>query len=136
MDGYGADAFLLQWEGFTSTRGYPQVVWSDKGLQLTSSSNYVTWAEREDPSRWEWNRIQDQAGSRTEWRYVPAGCQFRNGLAESRVKAVKHTPAHTIAGTMINAKPTLSYLELQVFLAQANIVNDRHLGLRSLSMTF
>ena len=42
MDTHGTEAFLMQWENFTALRGSPKVVWSDRGSQLTSASNYVT----------------------------------------------------------------------------------------------
>ena len=55
-------------------------------------------------------------------------------MCESRVKALKHTLKHVVDGSTINEKPTVSYVELQVFLAKAaNIVNDRPLGIRSLT---
>ena len=133
MHNYGTSAFLLQWENFTALRGCPRLVWSDKGSQLTSAGNYITWTAREDPSNWGWDAISAQAARQgTTWKFVPAGCQFRNGLAEARVKAMKQTLMHTMVGSTINAKPTVTYAELQVFLARAaGIVNDRPLGLRS-----
>ena len=84
---YSTGAFLLAWDHFTSRRGYPGKVFSDKGSQLTSAGNMVafgteeTWAEIE----------QESAKQGTEWEFAPAGAQFRNGLAEARVKAVKQT---------------------------------------------
>jgi hypothetical protein len=87
---YGTQAFLLQWENFTALRGHPSVVVSDRGSQLTSANNYVTWTKNEDPSNWDWDSVVTNGSRRgTEWRFVPAGCQYRNGLAESRVKALK-----------------------------------------------
>ena len=42
MHDYGTEAFLLQYEHFTSVRGHPAKIVSDKGSQLTSAGNYVT----------------------------------------------------------------------------------------------
>ena len=108
MHDYGTQAFLLQWGKFTALRGDPGVVVSDKGAQLTSKHNLVAYPEKHAPTNWDWESIKE-AGARigTEWRFVPAGAQFRNGLAERRVAALKHTVDHTLANSMIAKKPTL-----------------------------
>ena len=95
----------------------------------------MTWTEAEDPSKWGWGDVESRTARQgTQWNFVPAGCQFRNGLCESRVKALKHTLKHVVDGSTVNEKPTVSYVELQVFLAKAaNILNDRPLGIRSLT---
>ena len=65
---------------------------------------------------------------------MPAGCQYRNGLAESRVKAVKTTLSHMLNSTLIGTKPTLFYDELCTTLARAaSIINDRPIGVRSMT---
>ena len=65
---------------------------SDKGSQLTSANNYVTWTKEEDPSNWDWDPVVNVGFRKgTEWRFSPAGCQYRNGLAGSSVKAFKAT---------------------------------------------
>ena len=95
MHDYGTGAFLLQWENFTALRGCPKLVWSDRGSQLTSAGNYVTWSAREDPSTWGWDEISAQAARQgTSWRFVPAGCQFRNGLAVAGESNEADTHAH------------------------------------------
>ena len=109
MHNYGTEAFLLQWLNFVAIRGAPLKVVSDRGSQLTSANNYVTWEGKEDPSKWGWNEISEKAArGGTEWEFVPAGCQWRNGLAESRVKAMKSTLSHMMAATLINSKPTIT----------------------------
>ena len=132
MHTYGTEAFLLQWGNFTALRGCPKQVWSDKGSQLTSSANYVTWSEAEDPSKWQRESIKFTAARQnTEWKFVPSGCQFRNGLVESRVRILKQTLLHVMHGTLIHDKPTASYAEVQTFLSRAaNNCNDRLLGVR------
>lgn len=61
----------------------------------------------------------------TTWRFAPPGCQFRDGLAESRVKAMKKTMTHLTNGGPMN------YAEYCSVLARAaNIINDRPLGVR------
>merc|ERR1712002_1238535 len=77
-----------------------------------------------------------QTGARagTNWVFVPAGCQFWNGLAEARVRAIKRTISHMLASTVNGKKPTLNYAELGTLLAKAaNIVNDHPIGIKNLT---
>ena len=102
------------------------MVVSDQGKQLTSSSNAAAFKAKESPDAWNWEKMK-QTGARagTNWVFVPAGCQFRNGLAEARMRAIKHTISHMLASTVNGEKPTLNYAELATLLAKAaNIVND------------
>ena len=61
----------------------------------------------------------------TVWRFTSTGCQFKDGLAESRVKMMKKTLVHLHAGGELN------YAEFECVLARAaNVINDRPLGVR------
>ena len=124
---YGAEAFLLQYKHFVSIRGTPKQVVSDKGSQLTSAAITVTASQ--DPMNWNWKEVEASSNRMgTEWSFVPAGCQYRNGLAESRVKILKSTLSHTFTGS------NLSYAELSTALSRAaNIANDRPIGVRNLT---
>ena len=128
MHDYSTHAFLLQWDYFTAIRGVPAKVVSDRGSQLTSAGNTVAWGgdAKQDGSKL-WAEVESVSAKRgTRWEFVPAGAQFRNGLAEARVKAVKQTLWHMLMATLVSGKPTLSYAELLTVLAQvANIINDR-----------
>merc|ERR1711888_73542 len=131
----GTQAFLLQWSRFTAIRGVPGVAVSDCGSQLKSVKNTVAYPEAQDPKNWNWDEVEAE-GARvgTSWRFVPPGAQFRNGLAERRVAALKSTLNHLLANTIVTEKPTLHYAELQALLSRAaNIVNDRPIGIRSLT---
>ena len=87
---YGTEALLLQWDHFVALRGTPSKVVSDQGKQLTPSSNAAAFTNKENPESWNWKELEEAgAKSGTEWEFVPAGCQFRNGLAEARVKVSK-----------------------------------------------
>ena len=110
-------------------------VTSDKGSQLTGAANYVSWNTEESPANWDWNKISEESAMQnTEWKFVAAGCQFRNGLAERRVGATKSTLNHLLGSTLIGMKPTLNYAELQCVLSRAaDIINDRPLGVRYLT---
>ena len=93
-------------------------------------SNYLAWA-----SKWEWEIVQQRSARKgTEFQFIPPGCQFCNGLAENRVKIIKQTLAHTMTGTTINNKLTVTYAEMQTFLLRATyIMNDRPIGVRHLT---
>ena len=130
MHDYSTEALLLQWDHFTAIRGVPAKVVSDRGSQLTSAGNVVAWGASDDGKQdgsKVWTDLENVSARRgTKWQFVPAGAQFRNGLAEARVKAVKQTLWHVLMSTLVNGKPTLTYAELATVLAQvANIVNDR-----------
>ena len=69
-----------------------------------------------------------------EWRFVPPGAQFQNGLAERRVAVLKDLLHHLLANMIIGGKPTLNYAELNTLLSRAvNIVNNRPIGVKSLT---
>ena len=131
MHDYGTEAFLLQYRSFVSLRGKPAKVTSDQGSQLTSKGNVVVTAA-EHPTSWGWQEVADRTAQEgTVWEFVPAGCQYRNGLAENRVKVVKKTLAIMIDRTV--DQKALTYAEMEVLLQEAaNVVNDRPVGLRGL----
>ena len=111
------------------------MVVSDQGKQLTSRSNSTAFKAKESPDAWNWDEMK-QTGARagTSWEFVPAGCQFQNGLAEARVHAIKRTISHMLASTVNGKKPTLNYAELATLLAKAaNIVNDRPIGVKNIT---
>ena len=120
---YEAEAFLLQWDQFAALRGCPAKVVSDRGSQLTAAAHYISWPASQDPSGWDWDMVSSRsARAGKSWEFFPAGCQFRNGLAESRVKILKATLGHTLVGN------TQIYAECSVVLSRAaNIANDRPL---------
>ena len=98
---------------------------SNQGKQLTSSSNAAAFTNKENPESWNWKELEE-AGAKagTEWKFVEAGCQFRNGLAEARIKATKQTLEHMLTTAVNGGKPTLSYAELQTLLTKiANVIN-------------
>jgi hypothetical protein len=134
---YSTDAFLNCWEHFAAVRGHPSKVVSDRGSQLTSSRNSVAFTNADSPVSWDWAEVKARGARKgTTWEFVPAGAQFRNGLSEARVKAIKGTLDHMFASSLINVKPTLNYAELVTVLSQAaNIINDRPIGAKVLTET-
>ena len=111
-----------------ATGGVPAKVVGDRGSQLTSKGNSIAWEgdDKQDGSK-VWEEAENvSAGRGTRWEFVPAGAQFRNELAEARVKVEKETLKNMLMATLVSGKPTLSYAELATVLTQAaNIVNDR-----------
>ena len=74
MHNYSTVTFLLQWRRFVVIHGCPVVVVSNRGSQLTS---------KENEANMDWKSIKESGvSSGTRWDFVPAGCQYRNGLCE------------------------------------------------------
>ena len=135
LHSYGADAFLLRWRVFTCLRGNPKLVISDKGSQLQAASRTIDWSKNEDPVSWQWQSIEGATSSfGTKWQFVPPGCQWQNGLAESRIKILKQTYRRCVIGTVNGNKSYISYGEMQALLAEMmDRINNRPIGLRSLT---
>ena len=136
MTGYGAKHFLMSWWIFCELRGYPSKVQSDSGSQLKASVPVVTWYEDEDPTKWDWDNITAQTARRgTEFKIVEAGCQWRNGLAESQIKSMKKSLFQVASSSNLKAvNPKLDYQELSLLLHRiANISNERPLGVRGIT---
>ena len=119
----GTDAFLTAWNTFRAIRGDPDTVYSDRGSNLKKAATFV---EEEDPEKWGWDEISKSSAKKgTVWRFTPPGCQFRDGLAESRVKMMKKSLVHLHSGGELN------YAEFECVLAKAaSVINDRPLGIR------
>ena len=90
-----------------AVRDKPCKIKADLVSQLTSVDNYVAWTEAEVQVYWRWDAVWNaRARAGTIWELVPAGCQFRHGLAKSIVKALKLTLKHMIGLTLISKRPT------------------------------
>ena len=121
--GHSTSAFLTQWDYFVVKHGRPSEVVSDRGSQPTSS-------DKTDLLNWE--QIKGREAERaTAWRFLPAGHQWRNELAESRVKGFKVALKQTLSRTLSGGKPTLSYELCTVLTMAANVVNDQPIALRT-----
>ena len=119
---YGTSALLVQWKHFVTKRGRPTKVVSDRGSKLTSAGNIAVL---------DWDQVEDRG---TAWECVTTGHQWRNKIAELRVKAFKETLKQMFAKTLTGGEPTLSYNELCTLLTMtANVVNNQPITLRSLT---
>ena len=65
-------------------------------IMILSSLSYM-WPEAK----------QKTIGSSTTWEFMPAGCQYRNRLAETWVKVVKMTLQHLLTNILIANKLTV-----------------------------
>ena len=82
--------------------------------------------DEEDPEKWGWDEISKSSAKKgTVWRFIPPGCQYRDGLAESRVKMMKKSLVH------LHSRGELNYAEFECVLARAaKVINNRPLGVR------
>jgi hypothetical protein len=125
MTGYGAEHFLMAWWIFCELRGYPTKVQSDSGSQLKASVAVEPWQDSEDPTAWDWRKITNQTARKgTEFKIVEPGCQWRNGLAESQIKAMKSLFQLASNSVIKSRNPTLNFQEWTLLLHRvANISN-------------
>ena len=124
--GYSTADFLLMHDRFTTMKGIPSKIVSDRGTQLVASSIVV--AESDLPGKaYDWEKVTRENSCST-WEFVPIGCQFRN-LTESMVKIVKKALHHVLP-----AGRQLTFCEFETLLGRVELsVNSRPLGLASIS---
>ena len=84
--------------------------------------------EESDLNKLDWSNILDlTARAGTTWKFVEAGCQWRNGLVERQVAALKRTLKVTL-----DMSPNLNIAEINtLFSTAAFLVNQRPLGVAS-----
>ena len=126
--GYSTADFLLMHDRFTTMKGIPSKIVSDRGTQLVAGSIVV--AEKDLPSRaYDWERVTRENKCST-WEFVPIGCQYRN-LTEAMVKIVKKALMHVLP-----AGRQLTYSEFETLLGRVEYsVNSRPLALATVSNT-
>ena len=80
--GYSTKDFFIAYNSFTSDRGHPNLVHSDRGTQLVAASKEV--------AEFDWNAIASESAIKgTSWKFTPAGAQWCNGAVEIFVKKFK-----------------------------------------------
>ena len=123
---YGADVFCVVFSSFVALRGRPETVYTDRGSQLVKASSYL--GAKEHPGDWDWGAVEEKTGREgTAWRFCPPGAQWRNGLAEQRVRAMKDTIDLVVPGGIEN----LNFAEFEAVLRRCcNIINNRPVGIR------
>ena len=108
---YGAESVIETVLKFTSLRGTPAKIYSDKGSQLLCAA--------EELKAWALNR-------KIEWVPVPAEGQHQNGTSEALIKSVKRSLCHVIGSSVLR----FSGLQM-VFYRVADILNSRPIGMIS-----
>ena len=82
------DGFLQTFRRFTSIRGYPSNVYSDRGSQLAADDKELRMVIKgfdEDKLR------EFVAYQGLKWHFSPPDAPWHNGCAESLIKSVKKT---------------------------------------------
>ena len=119
---YSTQGFMMTFRRYSSIRGWPTKIFSDKGSQLGGASNELATII----NNLEWDVIQQQcrnSGKGTEWKFSPADAPWYNGAVEALVKSTKRALTASIGDNIL--KP----LELQTCMFEAaQLVNQRPIG--------
>ena len=128
VPGYSTADFLLMHDRFTSARGIPSKILSDRGSQLVAGS--ISIADKDLPFKaYDWERVTRE-NKCSNWEFVPIGCQYRN-QTEAMVKILKKT---LLKGMPLGKD--LTYSEFETLLARVEYsINCRPLALASTSNT-
>ena len=120
---YSTQSFMLEFNHFMALRGPPSYVRCDMGSQLTAA---VSKVEDGDMPRFKWKEIRLLCiNYGTEFSQCYTQAQWRNGRAESAVRAFKRTLKHLHHGQKLN------YAELSCLLTRAAaVINRRPIGAR------
>lgn len=117
---YSTEGFLMVMRRFISLRGFPRVIFSDRGSQLVVADKELKAVIRgldENQLR------QFGAEQGLEWKFTAADAPWQNGCSEALVKSVKKA----IKGVI--GEQVLMFSELQtVCFEAANLVNERPIG--------
>jgi hypothetical protein len=126
--GYSTADFLLKHDQFTTRKGIPKKIVSDRGTQLVAGS--IAVAEKDSPHlALDWKRVTRENKCST-WEFIPIGCQFRN-QTEAVVKIVKKSLLHVLP-----AGKQLTYSEMETLLGRVEYsINCRPLALAPISNT-
>ena len=83
---YSSDAFLQLMRRFASFRGWPRLIFSDRGSQLVGASKDL----QRIIEGMDWEKLQQYGYAyKTEWQFSPADAPWYNGTSESLIKTVK-----------------------------------------------
>ena len=122
---YSTQGFLTQWIQFCSIRGTPRYVHTDMGSQLIAAGKQLKVQDGDLPY-FNWKEIRAATSPHgTEFHHCLTQSQWRNGRAESAVRALKKTMKHLHKGN------SLTYAEFSSLLSlAADRINERPLGCR------
>ena len=116
--GYSTKDFFIAYNSHISDHGIPTLVHSDRGSQLVAAGKEV--------ADFDWDSIASKSSSQgTNWKFAPAGAQWRNGAVEIFVKKFKKS------FEILYNKTKLSYAEMSCAIKRiANVLNDRPLSVQ------
>lgn len=118
--GYDTDSFLLALKRFTSIRGWPAVIFSDPGSQLTHAEKELNrmWDETDKAKL-----LKVSTEKKTRWVFGPGDSPWNQGAVEALVKSAKRCIKFAIG------EQRLSPSEFATVCSEsANILNERPLG--------
>ena len=117
---YSTDGFLKVLRRFSSIRGWPSKIFSDKGTQLVGASNELTETVR----NLNWQQIKEYCHKNsTEWSFSPGDAPWYNGAVEALVKCAKR------ALTAAIGEQVLTFSDLQTVMFEVSqIPNQRPIG--------
>ena len=119
--GYSTSDFLLKHSEFVYRKGQPLSIVSDQGSQLVAANKVVA-------GQLDWKEVVEK-NPKSEWIFVPAGAQHRNGISEATVKVFKKS-----LGLALSPGKVPTYAELVTLLSKISYsINTRPLTLQSIS---
>ena len=119
--GYSTSDFLCKHAEFVFRKGQPISMVSDKGSQLVAAGKVVA-------NKLDWDKVAGD-NPKTEWTFVPAGAQHRNGISEATVKVMKKS-----LDLALQPGTVLTYAEMVTLLAKISYsINTRPLTLQAIS---
>ena len=119
--GYSTSDFLCKHAEFVYRKGQPITIVSDRGSQLVAAGKVVA-------CKLDWDKVAGD-NSKSEWIFVPAGAQHRNGISEATVKVMKKS-----LHLALQPGTVLTYAEIVTLLAKITYsINSRPLTLQNTS---
>ena len=117
---YSADKFLSAFRRFIAIRGFPKILFSDKGSQLESANKEMKLILKD----LDWKTIEEYgAAEGLQWNFTPGHSPWKNGCSEALIKSVKKCIRHAIGQQVLMFSELLTVVS--VF---ANLLNERPIG--------
>ena len=120
---YSTDSFLMVFRRFVSIHGYPKIMFSDRGSQLSCASEELKLIACD----FDWDRVESYGFDKgLIWKFSPSDSPWWNGCCESLIRSVKK------AINQILKEQRVSYNELlTIFFESANLINERPIGVKT-----
>ncbi|XP_077397336.1 BCAS3 microtubule associated cell migration factor isoform X1 [Festucalex cinctus] len=129
VDDQSSESFLQAYSRFTSLRGHPKKLWSDRGTNFLGARPALKELHRHLACLQKAS-VEDAAarnGTEWQWDFHPADSPHRNGAAEAAVKLIKRA-LNSLGGTT----GFYTWGEFQTLLySAANLTNERPIDARA-----